>query len=128
LDQSIYVAIPKRNGKSDLLYLLGILTSAVAGWYLIRKHALYDTLYPWFTKEQLAKFPIPNNADKTERKRLIQLVDRMLSAKKAEAKSEGGRREHWTRQCEALDRQIDALVYELYGLTDREIALVEHGR
>jgi hypothetical protein len=27
--------------------------------------------------------------------------------------------------CAALDRQIDALVYELYGLTDEEIAIIE---
>jgi len=26
---------------------------------------------------------------------------------------------------EAADRQIDALVYELYGLTEEEIAIVE---
>ena len=32
-----------------------------------------------------------------------------------------------TRKCAALDRQIDALVYELYGLTPDEIALVEGG-
>jgi len=29
------------------------------------------------------------------------------------------------RQIEATDRQIDQLVYELYGLTNEEIALVE---
>jgi hypothetical protein len=29
------------------------------------------------------------------------------------------------RQIEHTDRQIDALVYELYGLTAEEIALVE---
>jgi len=28
-------------------------------------------------------------------------------------------------QIEATDRQIDRLVYELYGLTDEEIAIVE---
>lgn len=31
------------------------------------------------------------------------------------------------RQCDATDRQIDALVYELYGLTDEEIRIVETG-
>ena len=31
------------------------------------------------------------------------------------------------RQIEATDRQIDRLVYELYGLTDDEIAIVEVG-
>lgn len=29
------------------------------------------------------------------------------------------------QQIEATDRQIDRLVYELYGLTDNEIAIVE---
>jgi hypothetical protein len=29
------------------------------------------------------------------------------------------------RQIEATDRQIDALVYELYGLTEQEIGIVE---
>jgi tRNA threonylcarbamoyladenosine modification (KEOPS) complex Cgi121 subunit len=28
-------------------------------------------------------------------------------------------------QCESLDRQIDAAVYELYGLTEEEIKIVE---
>jgi hypothetical protein len=31
------------------------------------------------------------------------------------------------RQIEATDGQIDALVYELHGLTDAEIAIVEGG-
>jgi type II restriction/modification system DNA methylase subunit YeeA len=30
------------------------------------------------------------------------------------------------RQIEATDRQIDALVYELYGLTEEEIGIVEN--
>ena len=31
----------------------------------------------------------------------------------------------YQRQIEATDRQIDALVYELYGLTGEEIEIVE---
>jgi len=31
------------------------------------------------------------------------------------------------RRIEATDRQIDALVYELYGLTEEEIGIVEAG-
>jgi len=33
--------------------------------------------------------------------------------------------ELYQRQMEAADCQIDALAYELYGLTDQEIAIVE---
>ena len=37
-------------------------------------------------------------------------------------------RDLYRRQVEATDRQIDALMYELYGLTDEEIKLVEGER
>jgi len=36
-----------------------------------------------------------------------------------------GDRELYARQIAATDREIDALVYELYGLTEEEIAVVE---
>ena len=32
---------------------------------------------------------------------------------------------YYESKCTALDRQIDRLVYDLYGLTDGEIQLVE---
>jgi hypothetical protein len=35
--------------------------------------------------------------------------------------------EDLTHDIEATDNRIDALVYELYGLTDDEIRLVENG-
>jgi hypothetical protein len=35
------------------------------------------------------------------------------------------RREQIQREIGATDRQIDQLVYQLYGLTDEEIAIVE---
>jgi len=41
----------------------------------------------------------------------------MLEAKKADAASERTRREHWSQQCQALDRQIDQIVYKLYSFT-----------
>ena len=34
-------------------------------------------------------------------------------------------KDFYANKCAALDRQIDALVYELYGLTDDEIKIVE---
>jgi len=34
-------------------------------------------------------------------------------------------KENLRRQIDATDRQIDRLVYELYGLTDEEIRIVE---
>jgi hypothetical protein len=34
-------------------------------------------------------------------------------------------KEQLRRRIEAIDRQIDQLVYQLYGLTDHEIRIVE---
>jgi len=34
-------------------------------------------------------------------------------------------KEHLRREIESTDREIDALVYELYGLTEEEIRIVE---
>ena len=58
--------------------------------------------------------------------KLVALVDKMLllAPKLRSAKSDGDRAT-LQNAVAATDRAIDALVYELYGLTPDEIALVE---
>ena len=57
---------------------------------------------------------------------MVSLVERMLELHKQLA---AARTAHGTinlhRQIDATDAQIDKLVYELYGLTDDEIKIVE---
>jgi cell division protein FtsL len=57
---------------------------------------------------------------------MVQLVETMLSLHKhkAAAKTQG-EIDTFQRQIDATDREIDTLVYELYGLTEEEIAIVE---
>jgi DNA-binding CsgD family transcriptional regulator len=57
---------------------------------------------------------------------MVTLVDRMLDLhkKKATAKNSGDS-ERIERMIDATDREIDALVYKLYGLTEEEIGIVE---
>lgn len=60
---------------------------------------------------------------------MVELVERMLALHQqlAAAKLE---HEHTVlkRQIAATDRQIDQLVYELYGLSEEEIKIVEESR
>ena len=58
--------------------------------------------------------------------RLVSLVTLMLDlhARQATAKTPQ-EKTALARQIAASDRQIDALVYELYGLTEEEIRIVE---
>ncbi|HNB58221.1 MAG TPA: hypothetical protein PKV06_14705, partial [bacterium] len=57
---------------------------------------------------------------------IVKLVEQMLSTKEklASAKLES-ERDRLEMMCEALDRQIDDAVYQLYGLTEEEIKIVE---
>jgi hypothetical protein len=59
---------------------------------------------------------------------MVELVEHMLALHRqlAAAKIEH-EKTALERQIEATDRQIDALVYELYGLTEQEIKIVEGG-
>jgi len=53
-------------------------------------------------------------------------VDQMLSSKKqlSISKTEN-EKTYWEQKCKSIDNQIDRLVYELYGLTEEEIGVVE---
>ncbi len=64
-------------------------------------------------------------ADKTKHDKVVTLVERMLALNKELPGKMGQEKTVMQRQIEATDRQIDALVYELYGLTDNEIKIVE---
>ncbi|MBE7435829.1 MAG: hypothetical protein HS100_18070 [Anaerolineales bacterium] len=62
---------------------------------------------------------------------MVSLVERMLALHKTPLQSplKGGRtpqeQEMLKREIEATDKAIDALVYELYGLSEEEIRIIE---
>jgi hypothetical protein len=79
----------------------------------------------------LAQLPIAmvnflNPNEKQRHDQIVALVEQMLVLNKqlAEAKTPHDKTTI-QRQIDATDHQIDQLVYELYGLTEEEIAIVE---
>ncbi len=57
---------------------------------------------------------------------MVELVERMLALHKQLAAARTGHDKTMIqRQIDATDKQINRLVYELYDLTDEEIAIVE---
>ncbi|PKG31052.1 TaqI-like C-terminal specificity domain-containing protein, partial [Methanoregula sp.] len=112
-------------------YLLGILNSRLITFYYSQLAALLRGGYLRFFTQDLAKIPIrtinfSDPADKSRHDRMVQLVTIMLDLNK---KLQDARVDHdktlLQRQIEATDGAIDALVYELYGLTAEEIKIVE---
>lgn len=121
--------IPKRD-----LYLLGILNSRLSSFYFTETCAALEgkkDKYLRFKRQYVAGFPVQpiDHADPTDKSRhdkMVQLVEQMLSLHK---QLPAAKTEHEKtvieRQIEATDKQIDTLVYELYGLTEEEIKIVE---
>ena len=79
----------------------------------------------------LEKLPIRvidvnNKIDNDIHQKMILLIVQMLEAKKQlqGAKTEGDKN-YLNRKCERLDKEIDQLVYQLYGITEEEIKIVE---
>lgn len=64
-------------------------------------------------------------ADKVRHGQMVSLVERMLDLHKrlAEANTPD-EKDRLKRQIDVTDREIDQLVYDLYGLTEEEIKIV----
>jgi type I restriction-modification system DNA methylase subunit len=114
-------------------YVLALLNSRLLDFYLQSISSPFRHGWYAYNKQYIERLPIycPNlegEQDLGRSEYLKILVMAMLHHQKelayAEAHKED-RRHNLARQVERLDAQIDALVYELYGLTEEEIKIVE---
>ncbi len=73
-----------------------------------------------YNKHALEKIPIPKITPQNQElaDKIIVLVDKILKSKEKDPKAN-------TQQ---LEKEIDALVYQLYNLTDEEIKIIEDGQ
>jgi hypothetical protein len=119
---------------SDDKYLLGIINSSLTRMILT---SICDKVQGGFYRikiiyvKQLPIRPIDlsNPNDIVRHKRMVSLVEQMLSLHKQLKEARTPHEQTGLqRQIEATDGQIDALVYELYGLTKEEIMMVEGTR
>jgi len=112
-------------------YTLGLLNSKLLEWFL---HQTATSMRGgWFSYESrfISSLPIraidfANPADKSAHEKMVGLVSQMLALHKSKA---GAKTQSdvdvYERQIKAVDEQIDRLVYQLYGLTEEEIKIVE---
>ena len=70
--------------------------------------------FPQFKVNELANFPLPKNRQ-SKQVDIAKLVKQILAAKRADSEADSTQ----------LELQIDQMVYELYGLSPEEIAVVE---
>jgi len=111
-------------------YVLGLLNSKL-DWYLKHVSSPFRGGYYSYNRQYIEQLPIrtidfSDPTDKVHHDRMVELVETMLDLHKQLAAAKTSHEETAIqRQINAIDKQIDQLVYELYGLTDKEIRIVE---
>ena len=99
---------------SMLKYLIGLLNSKAMLQYLDWVSAKLDeTGWRWF-KQYVELFPIPSTS--TDAVRIINLVNKVLMLKQANPSADTS----------SVEREIDLIVYRLYGLTAEEASAIEN--
>ena len=95
-------------------YLCALLNSSLVTW-MMRHTALTTGMgLPQWKKFAVERIPIPRVSE-AEQGSFVELVDRILATRAADADADTSERE----------REIDRLVYGLYGLTPQEVSAVE---
>ncbi|MDI6615360.1 MAG: TaqI-like C-terminal specificity domain-containing protein [Syntrophaceae bacterium] len=123
-----------KNVKQSLsyYYLLGLLNSSLLQKvFEIHNPQMVGKVFAEVKVIYVERLPIrtidfDDPADRARHDRMVALVEQMLALhKELPAAATDHEETLIRRRIEATDRKIDALVYELYGLTPEEIAVVE---
>jgi len=117
---TIYNVVPRESCNISAKYLLGILNSTMVG--VIWRHLFPEQkdVFPRVKKEQLVDIPIQLGFAE-DQETVITIVDKLLALTSAS----GYDPKKQPIEQRQLEKQLDQMVYKLYGLTAEEIAIVE---
>lgn len=124
----------KDKSDSHNSYILGLLNSKLLEYYYKRTTVpkaggfyIYKTMF--LKPLPIRRIDFDNLEEKQLHDRLVALVDRMLELHRRQADKTlpQSEQEDIGREIARTDREIDDLVYDLYGLTAEERRLVEEG-
>ena len=101
-------------------------TKVSAEWHILPKYKNLTTKTNYLTPFPIRAINFSEPAEKAKHGQMVTLVKRMLALHKNLASAKTPQeKESMQRQVESTDGGIDKLVYELYGLTDEEMKIVE---
>jgi hypothetical protein len=127
---STHVMLLKDNSYS-LKYILGIFNSKLLNYIYKKRINETGRVFAQVKVVNLKQLPIRSinfgiKSEKQMHEKLVSLVEQMLENQKYqhEAKTDSDKK-LYQDICDALDKQIDSIIYKLYDLTDEEIKIIE---
>ena len=118
------------NQKEDMRFILGLLNSKLLTFRFrsigkLKSGGIIEYFWNSVSKLPVRVIDFSKTADKSRHDKIVMLVERVLDLNKDAAKARNpNEKDRLQREIDATDRQIDQLVYELYGLTEEEIKIV----
>ena len=112
----------KNDSKGELKFLLALINSSMVFYYIKEKYSAssYNQGVS-FTKEMINNIPFPK-VETDIYKRIIVTIDCILSLTQSDDYIQTKVKQ---AQVKEYEKQIDQMVYQLYGLTEDEIKIVE---
>lgn len=124
---NLHVLLPK-NLNYDLRFIVGVMNSRLMDFTYTFINPEKGEALAEVKKQHVEQLPIceVKPTDKANHDKMVSLVEQMLSlSKQLPMVKTDHEKTALQRQIDVTDRQIDQLVYELYGLTEEEIGIVE---
>lgn len=128
---NMHVLVPHKELNVKLAFLLGIINSKLLNWYYQKINPEAGEALAEVKKTNVSQLPIykidfTNSGEKKRHDEIVKHVETMLELNKELQKSKPGEdQERLKQRLTYTDKKIDTLVYELYGLTEEEIKVVE---
>jgi hypothetical protein len=112
--------VPKAKIYESIYFILGVLNSALFGFYITRHSPVFSGGYYKFSSPYLRKVPFKrisaqNKADEILHKKIDALVRVRVTCSSA-------------KKAEEIDREIDELVFDLYGISGAERKMILKSR
>lgn len=106
------VVITPKVEKVNLKYILGLFNSKLMNYIYKNQFKSTKTVFSEIQARSVGQLPIKTDERSTE---IIKLVDKIISAKKINNQDD----------CVELQEEIDAIVYDIYGVSQDERLLIE---
>ncbi|MBI5194834.1 MAG: Eco57I restriction-modification methylase domain-containing protein [Nitrospirae bacterium] len=132
-EEACYVSAPAVIIPTNDVYLLAVLNSPLCKWWISMQAAVRSGGFLEYKPMYVGTVPVVKTTDK-QKVSIVTLVNQILTAKKQPPSSPFSKGELSNAdtslpvrctQTGALEKQIDEMVYALYGLTPEEIAIIE---
>ena len=126
-NSQVYSFLPPET-EENILYWLGLLNSEVLWWYLVNTGTVLRGGYFRFKTNYLKPFPVrPIDFDDVTEKAVHDSIvshvkeRMMLTSRSSKKKTE-------KTDIEEIDNTINSLIYDLYGLTEADVKVIEKTR